>query len=92
MSRLMTFRLFRGRTYCFGSKSGTSPPKGARQGRVVEQRQPPNAAAAFAESRPKSLLPDTNRADDSHAGNDNVLRRCHICETVLGNNAANPLS
>ncbi len=60
--------------------------EGQAEGRVgvAEQRQPSNTAAAFAESRPKSLLPDTDRADDSHAGNDNVLRRCHMARQSWG--------
>ena len=72
MSRLMTFRLFRGRTYCFGSKSATAPPKGGRKAGIVERRQPPDAAAPFAQRRPKRLAADADRANQAHPGNHNV--------------------
>ena len=71
ISRFITLRLFRGRTYCFGSKSATMPPKGAGQARVVE-RQPPDAAAARQQRRPKGFLPDADRADDPQPRNDDV--------------------
>ena len=56
----------------FRVKVGHHAADRRRQRRVAGQIEPPNAAPALAQRGPKRILPDPNRADYPHTGDNNV--------------------